>query len=215
MPIPDDIVDGSELLQLLKSAGLNEKPCSAMVIAPPGDEERITDLFSSLGKVLTLERPQAGEVRGPFRISGKLDKPYFQAIAKIGFHYVLKHAPNLHGYEPEFVGIRDFILSGLGSVEQFVNIFPGPLAGEPSPNEGHLLTMEAEYGKPVLAKMQFFRSPTNEPVAWVVNLGQNPSPIDWSNFRGHWYYYDGKSATGFDGGVQELTYAKRMTCGVR
>jgi hypothetical protein len=48
-----------------------------------------------------------------------VDDKYFRAIAKIGFHYVLKHLA-FRGDEDEFAGIRKFIMEG-GDISAFVS----------------------------------------------------------------------------------------------
>jgi hypothetical protein len=211
--VPDDVTEPPQLAELLRSAGLTSNQCNVFVVAPPGDENRLTNLLAGVGFPVTLERRQPGTIRGPFTVKGLLGKEYFRAIAKIGFHYALKHAPNLNGDEPQFQSIRNFIIRGEGPIDQFVSHATAELLirspGQRLRRYGHLLTVEADYEKPVMARMQFFRGPDNDPVVWIVSLGYNPSRVDWNQRFGHWFYYFGRVQKGFDGEVQPIRHVDR------
>ena len=73
---------------------------------------------------------------------------YWQAIAKIGFHFFLAHFPVFNGLEHEFDGIKRFIYNGgdsrpyvFSTTEQFAMEFK---TGGRLRMWGHLLT--AQYG---------------------------------------------------------------------
>src|SRR5262249_18993442 len=71
-------------------------------------------------KLTELQSSDAGSHLTPTRNTFTVDVRYFQAIAKIGFHYYLCHTRrNVSGAEPEFAAIRNFIQNG-GEVDQFV-----------------------------------------------------------------------------------------------
>jgi rubredoxin len=73
-------------------------------------------LISKAWPTMTIQQQSsmnAGIHQVPTRITFTVNIHYFQAIAKIGFHYYLAHSKrNYRGDEPEFAGIRAFILNG-------------------------------------------------------------------------------------------------------
>lgn len=64
---------------------------------------------------------EAVQMRVPTRVTFTLTEQYFQATAKIAFHYYLVHSQRgFRGDEKEFAPIREFIFAG-GDLEQFVS----------------------------------------------------------------------------------------------
>jgi hypothetical protein len=209
VPVPDDIIDSPQLAELLRSAGLTpDRQCKVQVIVPKGDEDRFEYLLAGIGVHVDLEPRMVGPVAGPFSLQGFLGAQYFRAVAKIAFHYALKHSRNFAGYEPEFAGIRDFIINGAGRVDDYVGSGNTDLLirlpGEKLRGFGHLLTVEADHGNIVTARMQFFMGPDYTPLVWIVALGQNPSRVIWNQRFGHWFAYKNELGKGCDGEMQTV-----------
>jgi hypothetical protein len=87
---------------------------------------------------------------------------HFRAVAKIGFHYVLKMFPDLTGTETEFAPIR-------ARPTQWM----------------HILAVERTYSV-ILAHAQFFAGPGIVPPPYVIRIVRNPARIDSRReVRGH------------------------------
>jgi hypothetical protein len=105
--------------------------------------------------------------------------PYVQAIAKIGFHFVLAHF-HFTGIEPEFDDLKRFIYRGEG--EPRARIVEDIILPQLIPEEArfrqwsHVLTAEFNQDG-FFARMQFFAGPRLKPFVWRVNLGPRPSRI--------------------------------------
>src|SRR5205085_681578 len=89
---------------------------------------------------------------------------YFRGLAKIGFHYFLKHMAGFRGSEDAFAGIRGFITDGRAAdVDRFVtgrvnHLLVDILPGESPVGYKHLLVARATYEQ-LLCRMQFFIHP--------------------------------------------------------
>jgi len=67
--------------------------------------------------------PERCEVQGEMR--AWLSLPYYRAVAKIAFHFVLAHSP-FTGLEQQVDGIKRFIFTGRDH-ERFVQTWMSPL----------------------------------------------------------------------------------------
>jgi len=161
-------------------------------------------------------QPTGPIMYGPFSIKVTVDSRYFRAIAKIGFHYFLTKFPRFRGDEPCFLGIRHFIMNGCAideigrfvsqSREQFVHQLR---AGYRLSVWGHLVCVEAGY-MGFRSKVQLFVGPQNQAVVYTVQLGENPSPIHYSEAYGDFFaYYTPEERSEFVGEVSELSVVTR------
>lgn len=104
---------------------------------------------------------------------------YFQAIAKVGFHYTLKMFPDLTGHEYEFSKIKDYIWSGEGEnfvvehIKPFVENFN--LGYRPT-HWMHILAVEKSPDR-IIARAQFFVGPRSMPPSYEIKIGKDPRNI--------------------------------------
>lgn len=155
-------------------------------------------------------------IYGPSTIKFTVTNRYFRDIAKIGFHYFLTKMPQFRGDEPYFVDIRHFIMneSTIEECTRFVSYTLNQLAwqlgaGQRLKSWGHLVCAETDYFN-FRAKVQLFAGPQVRPMVYTVQLGKNPSRIDYTEARGDFFAYYLKEERGdFDGEVSELVGIRR------
>ena len=125
------------------------------------------------------------------------DKRYFQAIAKIAFHYYLgMNLSNryLNGSEDVFNPVRRFIRYGEGDPESFVSQKEGYFIddlriGWKPPFYGHIFVSEVS-NKCIKVKAQFFVGPDIDPPYYEVLLCRKPFIISIQpTIFGHNYVY--------------------------
>jgi len=113
-------------------------------------------------------------------VTVNVTEPYFRAVAKIAFHYVLKMFPELTGLEREFDGIKEFIWQG-GKASRFViqrkdQFIANFKLGYRPTNWMHILAAERS-GRNIRAFAQFFAGPHSLPLPYEVRIGRDPSRI--------------------------------------
>jgi hypothetical protein len=164
--------------------------------------EHICDAFCQAGRTLSGKqeiRPPTDKPVVPVLTRGTLtcDKRYFQAIAKIAFHYYLgMNLDNcyLNGSEDVFDPVRRFIRYGEGNPESFVNQKKGYFTndlhiGWRPPFYGHIFLAEVS-NKYIKVKAQFFIGPYIDPPYYEVLLCQKPFIISIQpTIFGHNYVY--------------------------
>lgn len=180
--------------------------------ANPAEEQEIELVCGDFLKGTRSEPmiPEGGEIDAEMRAA--LSLPYLQAIAKIGFHFVLAHFP-FTGLEPQFDGIKRFIFTGKDR-ERFVEITQEPFVEQLKKNNVftkrwcHLLSAQYDY-KTIEARMQFFAGPKLKPVVWRVMLGASPSRVVGTCGKAfHYHYYDAPDKEGYVGAMMPLQRAK-------
>ena len=142
-------------------------------------------------------------VMGLFIISPK----YVRAIAKIAFHYFLKHIPRYRGDEMYFKDVREFIQSGekitsTEDLQKFVE-FTNGLGCKPN-WRGHLLAATVDdVGFRVQARFFVGEGPD---VTHEVFLGENPSRISYQEICRHKFVYFDKTHVDdrFSGELKEI-----------
>ena len=103
-----------------------------------------------------------------------VNSAYCRAIAKIGFHYFLKHFTQFTGFEEEFEGIKEFIMEGNGS-DRFVKEVPGSYV--------HGLAVHKNE-KNIRAMLHFFVGHRIAPARYYeVYIGSNPERLIYP--KGH------------------------------
>ena len=165
-------------------------------------------------KELFWKEPPEGDIQidilGLFTISPK----YVRAIAKIAFHYFLKHFPRYIGDEPCFEDVRQFIQSGgnirsSNDIEKFVRFTRNPIITGINPGsrqdwQGHLLAASVDYvGFHVKAGFFVGEGPD---VTYEVFLGENPSRIEYEETCRHKFIYfdETHNDENFSGEIQEI-----------
>ena len=145
-------------------------------------------------KVQELPATEAGTHRVLGRVYFSVTERYFQAIAKIAFHYLLIHTRRgFSGTEPGFGYIREFIVNG-GAVDQFFAPSPKPISPPLSLRKDtrwcHVLIAN-ESANPICVQVQLFTSPSGTGTPYQVMLGQLDSAILVPAYvYGHRYLYD-------------------------
>ncbi len=171
--IPDDMTEPEQLVERLRDLGL-EKIKQARVIVPDSDKERMEKLLSTL-KVehqVWEDLPMGGSTYTMTKV--EVNSKYFRAIAKIGFHYVLRYL-HFRGDEAIFSDIRDFIMNGPnvpGDISRFVvwrnkQILEFVKEGYVTNTYCHIIIGRAT-GNQIWSYLQFFLGPKNIPHVYTV-----------------------------------------------
>jgi hypothetical protein len=204
------------LQKLLRQDGLQ---CSKLAaVFCKGSELRAIHIF--LTKVHGSFRAMFHDLEGP---SERVVSPaqavigishlYARAIAKIGFHYVLRFCPHLTGREPEFERIVRYIGRGEGSWKDIL-VFPDrqfayQIANGARPRVwGHCFGAEFPPGGNIVSRVQFFVGPDYLPPSWGVRIGPNPSLVDPRQGIGHHAYYYKVKTDGHDGRIMEMSLTR-------
>ncbi len=186
IPIPTEIKTGRELVELLKARCLEFPIPKVQMIAASGDEERVGALFSEIGWNVPMQRRTGGQIRQQF-FKGEVGPAYFQALAKIGFHYALRYIPTITGNEGAFRALRDFIRYGTGDPAQFLSSCDH-VSGAAGPL-GHVLTAIANPDGPIVINMQFFAGCKIALPQWRLVLGPNPTALYVEQASAHFFAY--------------------------
>jgi hypothetical protein len=190
------------------------------ISAAPEEIAWVESLFAGLDFERKTEwsRSAVGPiVYGPARIKFTVTSRYFRCLAKIGFHYFLTKMQRFRGDEPYFEDIRQFIANegNIDKCRSFVSYNQQPLAWQLRNCGrlnawGHILCAETDYMH-FRAKVQLFAGPQAQPHVYTVQLGGNPSRIDYTEALGEFFVYYPKEQRGeFDGEVSELIGTARL-----
>jgi len=211
--ITDDIKDPDDLKAKLIEMGIKEakfEECWAHA-EEQGLMRKLCSLFE--GRI-NWDRmsPYSDTGERQHVVSFFLTRKYFQAVAKIAFHYCLKQFSHLTGIEAEFDGIRSFIMSG-GKEHNWVQQKRGSFVyglnkGMTTDKFCHLIGVEI---KPELipARLQFFVGPRGKFPYYEVSIGGNPGKIITHQRVGHQFvYFDGKDRNGFVGSMDPMITRK-------
>lgn len=163
-------------------------------------------------------RPTSGPITyGPSVVKFTLTSRYFRCLAKIGFHYFLTKVKHFRGDETCFRDIRDFIMnpSNIAECRRFISYTQDQLAaplnaGARLRNWGHILCAETDYMN-LRSKVELFAGPDVKQLVYTIQVGMNPSRIDYNEAYGDFYAYYRKEERGeFDGEVSELIGTRRL-----
>lgn len=228
--ITDDMRKPEQLLAKMKERGVematpaddDTEITTAQITGAALDElEWMRHLLSGLKENMLgepeLRVNEPGQLRVTMRASPT--EKYFRGLAKIGFHYFLKHTRGFHGSEDTFAGIRDFIMDGKAEdVDRFVSGRTNHLTADIVPGESpagyrHFLIARADYEQ-LLCRMQFFIQPKYSSAIYRINrfvlpvytihLGRNPSRIVYPRASRHYFTYsDEYKREGYDGEMRE------------
>jgi len=179
---------------------LKEKGVAGDQIVAVGntDEEHaemkaLTDVLAPAGK----ERDVPPLVHGADidgEMKAEISEKYVRAIAKIGFHFVLKYFPHFSGLEPEFDDIKRFIYKGAAG-RQVVRRVEAPFLrdlqqpGARLNKWCHLLSGESNQNG-IEARIQFFAGPEAQPLVWSVLISTKPSEHEQATGYAFVYFDD-------------------------
>lgn len=181
------------------------------VIAPEADRARvetITAIFPELIEAKWENLPTSGKAftTTEYEVTDK----YFRAIAKIGFHYILKHFPHFRGDEEIFAGIRNFIFNG-GPIQDYVTwtnkqIIEQIKNGFTPVTFGHVILGRANKHL-VWCKAQFFLGPNTIPLVYNIAIARNKPILIYDITSGHQFsYYEKGAKDGFAGFMDQLVW---------
>lgn len=151
----------------------------------------------------------------PGRIKFQVNTHYFQAIAKIAFHYFLIYTHRgFKGNESHFDAIRQFIIKG-GIIDQFFKSTKFPMfvlpfgdllgGGVISPKQWCHIIAASDAGGQAVAYVHLFLGRGCIPVTHKVWLGRWDSPIITpNNAWGHVYIYDDPQHGRYAGRVESI-----------
>jgi len=155
--------------------------------------------------------PQLPVVYSQAVVKFTLTSRYFRCIAKIAFHYFLTTMKQFRGDEGCFKPIRDFIMNESAKISDcapFVSSLPGLLPhgrlGYATNKWGHMLYTEANYHT-FFGQVQLFAGPGVNQYVHTVQLGNNPSKIDYLEAYGEFFwYYPKEDRKEYDGEILDL-----------
>jgi hypothetical protein len=203
MTKPEELKEKIDALKIEKVKQIN-------VVATADERELVEGLTSFLPEVKATEwedLPMSGKTftQTEYEVTDR----YFRAIAKIAFHYALKHFRHFRGDEEMFEGIRNFIMNG-GNIQDFVRwskkqiveIKPGY-----SPSTfAHVIHARANE-QFVWSRLQFFIGPQTIPLVYRVALAVNKPILSYDIMEGHSFcYYEEGIKDGFAGVMDQLLW---------
>jgi hypothetical protein len=211
--VTDDMTEPKHLYKKLLRTGAKTLSGRACLVCAPDEKEWILHLLSCfkknmIGEPEIAETPEQTVVN--VRAGAHPTHLYFRGLAKIGFHYFLKHMTEFHGSEDCFAGIRYFITQGRAEdVDRFtdgrVNYLPvDDVQPKPSPvGYHHHLEAEADCRR-LLSRLQFFIGPGFTLPVYTIYLGRSPLLVDYTRRCAHSFIYsDRHRQKGYDGGMAE------------
>ena len=169
---------------------------SALSFANTEDEEKemrgLLDTLVPVGK----ERPVAPLVAGAEidgEVKAQVSEGYARAIAKIGFHFLLKYFP-FTGSEPEFDDVKRFIYTGKYYRPIFTRKDEPALRDLKDPRAfpnrwAHFLSAESDQSG-IQARMHLFFGPVVRPIGWSVQISTTQSCHVQSSGSALVYYED-------------------------
>lgn len=130
------------------------------------------------------------DLPGPLTsLTVNLDGEYLRGLAKLAFHYALKHLPWLDGRHDNFAPVRNFIYLGHGTPADFVDLNAPPFmlaagGAEASVKDGHALLLNVAREEITVHFRSFVRSFYSRP-AVRVRLGVTPADAPRHSVAAH------------------------------
>lgn len=208
--VPEWVKQSDDLLKLMREKGLQG---STVVYFHSSDEEAewLKGLIRGIQPQAAIQESELhfDETHVDLSASIQVNHHYFPAVAKIAFHYLLKvHGRTLCGTEPEFSGIRRFIM-GETRDNVFVRELKTPWFGNfrlgMRPKGWRHILQANRVGPFIRVFCHFFAGPGDFVIAYEINVGRDPTRI----YRGRdmraqeFIYYDEPAADGLDGEMRE------------
>ena len=190
--IPDWMTEPEQLREAIRELQLGSVE-EARYFAQDEDIPWIESLVKGIGA--STSAPQYGRpaVTEGANARVQVTDYYFRAVAKCAFHYLLVVRPELHGSEPCFAPIREFIIEGAGNWAEVVLQDRLPLIAYPSAKHrfsrwAHVIAAEWEQGT-VEIRIQFFVGPVFEPMTYRVKLAEGVDELQDDGWCGHLLVY--------------------------
>ena len=224
VPISDRAMSDKEILRNLLSTELRKfNFANGPLVEFHGDQKEWQEIAAIIDELrlfhyegITWTEPTHSDQIADVGVLALVTEKHMRAVAKIVFHYFLKHFPKYRGCEPQFEEIRKFIKTGEnissgGDIDKFVKLTHSPLAMsqrllEGMPGwRGHILVAGFDYLS-FRGWVQFFIIPKVRFIAptYEVFLGQNPSPIHYKDMSAHRFvYFSSGKQDGCDGYMDE------------
>lgn len=211
--ITDDMTEPKHVEEKLVRAGVKMLSGPAEATFAPHERDWIVQLLSGykdamIGEPELVEMPEGTLVN--VYAGANPTHLYFRGLAKIGFHYFLKHMPEFHGSEDCFASIRDFITRG--QVEDVYRFTAGwvnhltvdDVQARPSP-DGYYHRLEAQADcRQLVSRLQFFIGPGFRLPVHTIYLGPSPLRVEYTRRCAHTFIYsDGHCLSGYDGEMCE------------
>ena len=213
IPVTDDMTEPAHLDARLLRAGVKTLSGPVQAVCAPDEWGWILHLLSGykdamIGEPELTENPEGVLVDVHADISPT--HLYFRGLAKIGFHYFLKHMTEFHGSEDCFAGIRHFITEGSAEeVDLYTHgrvnhILIDDVQARPSPaGYHHHLEAEADCRR-LLSRLQFFIGPGFTLPVYTIFLGRSPLLVEYTRRRAHTFTYTERHRDGgYDGEMLE------------
>jgi hypothetical protein len=212
--ITDRMKEEPGLLQAeIRTRGLEAAKLSVSW-APVEDIPWMNELLASL-----IGAPPGPWEAPDFRVDGitlpatvTIKEEYFRAIAKIGFHYVLKVFPDLTGQEAQFDLVRNYIWQGSGGgpkrpVRQLTRQIVGELQRGHRPRYWAHILGASRTSTLIVAHAQFFVGPRSLPLPFEIFIGANPAVLYMPpERRGHLFIMDPAARETGHAGVMESLF---------
>lgn len=195
--IPDWMREPAQLRQAINELDI-ESIKEARYFADPEDMPRLESLVRGLGGSCgPLHTPEPSITTQNAVAHFQVTDFYFRAVAKCGFHYLLAVVPEIHGSEPPFAPLRNFIING-GDWKEVINEEQGSLIDYPGPGYrlnrwGHVVVAEWQNGN-VQVRTQFFVGPKDEPPIYQIRIADDVDSLRDIGWKGHLlaYFHEGK-----------------------
>ncbi len=198
LPLPPTLTDPAKIREQFDNFGIADLTTTEVIlVADPEERMQLEPILTAVWPKLKLgpNLPSANVLPGAIT-ELRVTTRYFQAIAKIAFHYFLTQFADLDGSEACFAEIRSFITAPgekLRTASKFIGRRQTPLLAEmlggarPDGWFGHVLTAEVN-GDRYLGHLQIFISEECPPTAYTVALAKGLGNVERSA-RGHLYRY--------------------------
>jgi hypothetical protein len=214
--ITKKIKNARDLLKELKDRKLEH--CTFVECWASAEEKELTEMLCkgvNVGISWSETTPYEMVTKTQFVATFTVNDGYFRTIAKIAFHYFLKHSPQFTGSETEFQAIKKFIMNG-GDSDQYVKQGPGSFiyglghAVTTADRWGHLVAVDKSK-RNIRAMLHFFVGPRIAPARYYeVYIERNPERIIYPQGIGHQFvYFDKPDGDGYGGRADPLLTASR------
>jgi hypothetical protein len=213
--ITEKIKNADDLMNELRERGLSN--CTGVECWASANEQASMEILCravNAGISWSETTPYEANGKKEFVATFTVNTGYFRAIAKIAFHYFLKHFKQFTGFEGEFEGIKEFIMKG-GNVDQWVRQVRGSFVwglghGVTTDKWCHLIAVDKNKDD-IRAKLHFFVGPEARPSQYYeVLIGKNPQRIIYPESIGHQFvYFDHLDKEGYCGRVDPLGIARK------
>ena len=206
IPVPDTMRTSNGFTQVVRQRGIENFEVVECFTKGPDEWSWLSQMLSPHVDPQRAEHQHLTWPKGKIELGTRfqVDKRFFRAVAKIGFHYVLSQLSTLTGHEPQFEAIRHFIRYGEGEPDDFVlehlRQFVGTFREGLAPSDWtHLLYLE-KTSDSITGRCQFFLGPTLLPPHYEIHVGDNPSGLmHHRQIEAHFFKYEVGLADGHSG----------------